>query len=132
MPLLQLQVKEIIVTKTSARIARDRSTAVVPWVKKLPSLFHGIFFIFHGEDDMLRLSLFDDKELELLISGLPDIDIEDPNVSCHIRGFAPLLGSAWQDLKQNTEYHNYTPQSDQVQWFLGASQDLCPLIEHSR
>lgn len=43
------------------------------------------------------LSLFDDKELELLISGLPDIDIED--------------------LKANTEYHNYTPQSDQIQWF---------------
>jgi len=43
------------------------------------------------------LSLFDDKELELLISGLPDIDIED--------------------LKANTEYHNYTPQSVQVQWF---------------
>jgi len=43
------------------------------------------------------LSLFDDKELELLISGLPDIDIED--------------------LKANTEYHNYTPQSEQVQWF---------------
>eukprot|EP00927_Polykrikos_kofoidii_P003483 TRINITY_DN11382_c0_g4_i2.p1 TRINITY_DN11382_c0_g4~~TRINITY_DN11382_c0_g4_i2.p1 ORF type:complete len:3793 (+),score=824.17 TRINITY_DN11382_c0_g4_i2:147-11525(+) len=43
------------------------------------------------------LSLFDDKELELLISGLPDIDIED--------------------LKANTEYHNYTPQADQVQWF---------------
>lgn len=43
------------------------------------------------------LSVFDDKELELLISGLPDIDIED--------------------LKANTEYHNYTPQSEQVQWF---------------
>jgi len=43
------------------------------------------------------LSLFDDKELELLISGLPDIDVED--------------------LKANTEYHNYTPQSEQVQWF---------------
>ncbi|CAE7191005.1 UPL2 [Symbiodinium necroappetens] len=43
------------------------------------------------------LSLFDDKELELLISGLPDIDIED--------------------LKANTEYHNYTAQSDQIQWF---------------
>eukprot|EP00930_Biecheleria_cincta_P038210 TRINITY_DN26257_c0_g1_i1.p1 TRINITY_DN26257_c0_g1~~TRINITY_DN26257_c0_g1_i1.p1 ORF type:complete len:2387 (-),score=590.65 TRINITY_DN26257_c0_g1_i1:69-7061(-) len=43
------------------------------------------------------LSLFDNNELELLISGLPDIDIED--------------------LKQNTEYHNYTPQSEQVQWF---------------
>lgn len=43
------------------------------------------------------LGLFDDKELELLISGLPDIDIED--------------------LKANTEYHNYTPQSQVVQWF---------------
>jgi len=43
------------------------------------------------------LSVFDDKELELLISGLPDIDIED--------------------LQANTEYHNYTPQSEQVQWF---------------
>lgn len=43
------------------------------------------------------LGLFDDKELELLISGLPDIDIED--------------------LRANTEYHNYTPQSEQVQWF---------------
>ncbi|CAE8635394.1 unnamed protein product [Polarella glacialis] len=42
------------------------------------------------------ISLFDDKELELLISGLPDIDVED--------------------LKANTEYHNYTPQSDQIQW----------------
>jgi len=43
------------------------------------------------------LCLFDDKELELLISGLPDIDIED--------------------LRANTEYHRYTPQSQQVQWF---------------
>lgn len=50
------------------------------------------------------LSLFDDKELELLISGLPDIDIED--------------------LKQNTEYHNYTPQSDQVQWFWKVLSDF--------
>ncbi|CAE7479082.1 UPL2 [Symbiodinium sp. CCMP2456] len=50
------------------------------------------------------LSLFDDKELELLISGLPDIDIED--------------------LKQNTEYHNYTPLSDQVQW--SAPQTAAP------
>lgn len=43
------------------------------------------------------LSLFDDKELELLISGLPDIDIDD--------------------LKANTEYHNYSHTSEQVQWF---------------
>ena len=32
--------------------------------------------------EKLRLSLFDDKELELLISGLPDIDIEEPTC-CH-------------------------------------------------
>eukprot|EP00931_Biecheleriopsis_adriatica_P032558 TRINITY_DN18993_c0_g2_i1.p1 TRINITY_DN18993_c0_g2~~TRINITY_DN18993_c0_g2_i1.p1 ORF type:complete len:2013 (+),score=532.86 TRINITY_DN18993_c0_g2_i1:809-6040(+) len=50
------------------------------------------------------LSLFDDKELELLISGLPDIDIED--------------------LKQNTEYHNYTPQSEQVVWFWKVLSDF--------
>ncbi|CAE8676291.1 unnamed protein product [Polarella glacialis] len=43
------------------------------------------------------LALFDDKELELLISGLPEIDIED--------------------LKANTEYHNYTSATEQVQWF---------------
>eukprot|EP00930_Biecheleria_cincta_P024231 TRINITY_DN17362_c0_g1_i1.p1 TRINITY_DN17362_c0_g1~~TRINITY_DN17362_c0_g1_i1.p1 ORF type:complete len:3719 (+),score=933.30 TRINITY_DN17362_c0_g1_i1:1202-11158(+) len=43
------------------------------------------------------LSLFDDMELELMISGLPDIDVED--------------------LKANTEYHNYTAQSDQIVWF---------------
>ena len=36
--------------------------------------------------DKLRLSLFDDKELELLISGLPDIDIEEFTGVCH-RGF---------------------------------------------
>jgi hypothetical protein len=28
------------------------------------------------------------------------------------------IWATWQDLKQNTEYHNYTPQSDQVQWRL--------------
>merc|ERR1712157_44771 len=64
------------------------------------------------------LSLFDDKELELLISGLPDIDVED--------------------LKANTEYHNYTPQSEQVQWFWKAlknfqftehmAQNVCHLL----
>lgn len=43
------------------------------------------------------ISLFDDKELELLISGLPEIDIED--------------------LRQNTDYHNYTESTPQIQWF---------------
>jgi hypothetical protein len=41
--------------------------------------------------------LFDDKELELLISGLPTIDLND--------------------LKTNTEYVGYSKESVQVKWF---------------
>jgi len=43
------------------------------------------------------ISIFDEQELELLIAGLPTIDIED--------------------LKLNTEYHKYTEASLQIQWF---------------
>ncbi|KAI1083973.1 hypothetical protein F5B20DRAFT_361105 [Whalleya microplaca] len=43
------------------------------------------------------ISIFNEQELELLISGLPDVDVDD-----------------W---KSNTEYHNYTPSSQQIQWF---------------
>lgn len=48
------------------------------------------------------VSIFDDKELELLISGIPTIDLSD--------------------LRENVEYVNYTAQSDQIVWlweFLG-------------
>ncbi|KAJ3321382.1 hypothetical protein HDV06_004367 [Boothiomyces sp. JEL0866] len=43
------------------------------------------------------IKIFNEQELELLISGLPDIDIDD-----------------W---KNNTEYENYTSTSPQIQWF---------------
>lgn len=43
------------------------------------------------------ISIFNEQELELLISGLPDIDVDD-----------------W---KNNTEYHNYSASSSQIQWF---------------
>ncbi|XP_076800643.1 E3 ubiquitin-protein ligase HUWE1-like isoform X1 [Clavelina lepadiformis] len=43
------------------------------------------------------ISIFDEQELELLISGLPNIDIDD--------------------LRQNTEYHKYQANSLQIQWF---------------
>jgi hypothetical protein len=43
------------------------------------------------------ISIFNDKEMELLISGLPEIDLED--------------------LKANTEYTGYTAASPIVQWF---------------
>ena len=53
-----------------------------------------------GFHDMIPLELvqiFTEKELELLISGVPDIDIDD-----------------W---KNNTEYRGYSATSPQVQWF---------------
>lgn len=43
------------------------------------------------------VAIFNEQELELLISGLPEIDVDD-----------------W---KGNTEYHNYTASSPQIQWF---------------
>ncbi|KAK4152026.1 hypothetical protein C8A00DRAFT_35292 [Chaetomidium leptoderma] len=43
------------------------------------------------------IAIFTEQELELLISGLPDIDVDD-----------------W---KSHTEYHNYTAASQQIQWF---------------
>lgn len=43
------------------------------------------------------VAIFDEQELELLISGMPDIDLDD-----------------W---KSNTEYRNYTAASPQIKWF---------------
>ena len=43
------------------------------------------------------ISIFNEQELELLISGLPNVDIDD--------------------LKANTEYHKYQSSSLQIQWF---------------
>lgn len=43
------------------------------------------------------ISIFNEQELELLISGLPDIDVDD-----------------W---KAHTEYHSYNASSPQIQWF---------------
>lgn len=71
------------------------------------------------------ISLFNDKELELLISGLPEIDCELDFCSCIL--FFPLLSSivvsklcsciTVDDLKANTEYTGYTAASSVVQWF---------------
>lgn len=52
---------------------------------------------FHDIIPAELISIFSEQELELLISGLPDINIED-----------------W---KANTEYHNYTQNSPQIHWF---------------
>ena len=52
---------------------------------------------FHDIVPAELISIFNEQELELLISGLPDIDVDD-----------------W---KNNTEYHNFSTSSPQIQWF---------------
>jgi E3 ubiquitin-protein ligase HUWE1 len=50
------------------------------------------------------ISIFNDHELELLISGLPEIDVED--------------------LRNHTEYSGYTAASPQIQWFWEVVRDM--------
>jgi E3 ubiquitin-protein ligase HUWE1 len=52
---------------------------------------------FHDIIPKELIKIFNEQELELLISGLPDIDVDD-----------------W---KSNTEYQNYGASSTVVQWF---------------
>ncbi|KAL9003607.1 MAG: hypothetical protein Q9188_003541 [Gyalolechia gomerana] len=52
---------------------------------------------FHDVVSPELIAIFNEQELELLISGLPDIDVDD-----------------W---KNNSEYHNYSASSSQIQWF---------------
>ncbi|TVY39925.1 E3 ubiquitin-protein ligase [Lachnellula occidentalis] len=52
---------------------------------------------FHDIIPAELIAIFNEQELELLISGLPEIEVDD-----------------W---KSNTEYHNYTASSPQIQWF---------------
>lgn len=59
-----------------------------------------IRFFLEGFHDIIPsdiISVFDSHELELMISGLPDIDLAD--------------------LKANTEYHNYRPTDPIIMWF---------------
>jgi len=61
---------------------------------------------FHDIIPAELISIFNEQELELLISGLPDIDVDD-----------------W---KANTEYHNYNSGSQQIQWFWRAVKAFSP------
>jgi E3 ubiquitin-protein ligase HUWE1 len=55
------------------------------------------------------VSIFDARELELLISGLPDIDITD--------------------LKENTDYSGYSATSDVIVWFWELLEDLDHMLK---
>lgn len=61
--------------------------------KQLSSFLEGFYEIIPKR----LISIFNEQELELLISGLPNIDIDD--------------------LKANSEYHKYQVSSLQIQWF---------------
>ncbi|GMM34684.1 E3 ubiquitin-protein ligase [Saccharomycopsis crataegensis] len=60
---------------------------------QLDSFLEGFFQIIPKD----LISIFDEQELELLISGLPDIDVDD-----------------W---KNNANYNNYSPSTPVIQWF---------------
>lgn len=66
------------------------TTSITPQVESFLKGFHELI------PAELIGSLFDDKELELLISGLPTIDLGD--------------------LRANTEFVNYTSSAPQIQW----------------
>ena len=61
--------------------------------EQLDSFLQGFYDIVPTE----LISVFDEGELELLISGMPDVDVDD-----------------W---RANTDYHTYTASSPQIQWF---------------
>ena len=71
------------------------------------------------------ISIFNDKELELLISGLPEIDCELAFLLSHsiyvvlfsLKYLTSNTAVAVDDLKANTEYTGYTSASGVVQWF---------------
>ncbi|MCL4128040.1 UNVERIFIED_CONTAM: hypothetical protein GTU68_032884 [Idotea baltica] len=72
-------------------VCQEKMTGAIK--KQLNSFLEGFYDIISKD----LISIFNEQELELLLSGLPTIDIDD--------------------LKNNTEYHKYHPNSLQIQWF---------------
>lgn len=72
-------------------VCQHRMTTAIE--KQIKAFLEG----FHEIVDKQLISIFNARELELLISGLPDIDIHD--------------------LKKNTEYNGYRPADKEILWF---------------
>ncbi|KAG8199864.1 hypothetical protein JTE90_015857 [Oedothorax gibbosus] len=72
-------------------VCQEKMTGAIR--KQLKAFLEGFYEIIPKR----LISIFNEQELELLISGLPVIDIDD--------------------LKANTEYHKYQATSLQIQWF---------------
>lgn len=89
--------RNIIVTEENKKeyvrlICQEKMTGSIK--QQLKSFLGGFYEIVPKR----LISIFNEHELELLISGLPDIDIDD--------------------LQANTEYHKYNAESLQIQWFV--------------
>ena len=69
---------------------------------QIESLLSGIYELIPKE----KLAIFDYREIELMISGLPDVDV--------------------LDLKKNTEYSNYTENSKVIVWFWEIMETFTP------
>merc|ERR1719198_2919741 len=65
---------------------------------------HNFLQGFHDLVSPELISIFNEKELELLISGLPEIDLDD--------------------LEKNTDYHNWKPSDEQIMWFWSVVRGL--------
>ncbi|KAH7639382.1 e3 ubiquitin-protein ligase huwe1-like protein [Dermatophagoides farinae] len=88
--------RNIIVTEENKHeyvklVCQEKMTGSIK--KQLNSFLEGFYEIIPKR----LISIFNEHELELLISGLPNIDIDD--------------------LKANTDYHKYQATSLQIQWF---------------
>ncbi|OTF71675.1 E3 ubiquitin-protein ligase HUWE1-like protein, partial [Euroglyphus maynei] len=88
--------RNIIVTEENKHeyvklVCQEKMTGSIK--KQLNSFLEGFYEIIPKR----LISIFNEHELELLISGLPSIDIDD--------------------LKANTDYHKYQATSLQIQWF---------------
>ena len=63
------------------------------------------------------IQIFDNRELELLISGLPNIDSK---LLVYFLYFTPIV----MDLKENTIYQNYTSETPVVKWLFEVLEEF--------
>lgn len=80
--------------------ARQKMTTGIQ--KQIDAFLEG----FHELIPQELIEIFNENELELLISGIPEVDLED--------------------LKANTEYSGYSPSSPQIRWFWSTLEKLPP------
>ena len=98
----RLEVKELIENGTNIKVTNENKQQFIVKMCKallydgiksqLKALLEGI----HEIIPRTLLSIFDSREIELMISGLPDVDL--------------------LDLRRNTEYQGYTENSNVIKW----------------